>query len=421
MLIGFFFFFVFLILSLYWIKQSSFFYTKDCPRKLFFLGFGFKFFSALALWFVYTYIYNDRPNADIYKYFDDATYIFEATKNNLKLRYQLLLGLENISSISGSHQGVNYWDSASELLFNDNRTMIRLHLTLYSFSRGFYLVHILFFTFLSFIGSMGLFRFFKHFSTLPSKIVFAISFLPPSLLFWSSAPLKESYLLFSLGIFLFGVSKALKCVTAKAILFVLIGILLLLTIKLYILLSIIPTSLLVILFRDKKITIKPLIAFSLTLLLCILISQDFLVEVFSNKQIQFKELAIETNARSTIRLQPFNNLTEYLMIQPQALFNAFVRPLWPPHWNILTLMTAIEHLFYLGILILPFLFKRKTYQSDRLLILYSATFLIIAGSIIGSTTPILGAIVRYKSPLIPFYLMLVFTLIDFPKLIKSKQ
>ncbi|MBL4708620.1 MAG: hypothetical protein JKY48_09310 [Flavobacteriales bacterium] len=385
------------------------------------MGFGLKLLSAIALWIVYTYIYSDRSNTDIYKFFGDAAYIFEATKDKLILRYKLIFGLEDLSSITGFQQGVNFWHSETEVFFNDNRTMIRVHLLLYHFSQGFYLLHILFFAFLSFIGSMGLFKFFKSFSSLSSKLLFAISFLPPSLLFWSSAPLKESYLLFSLGLLLYGVSIWLKRISTKAFFFIGLGIFLLLTIKLYILFSLLPGLILILLLRNKTLKIKLLIAFSLILTSLFFIFQEELINALANKQLKFKELIIQTKPKSAIPLNSFSNLTEFILVQPQAFFNVFIKPAWPTHWNMFTIIAAIEHLVYIAILSLPFLFKRKTSPGDQLLVLYSISFLIIATSIIGSTTPILGAIVRYKSPLIPFYLITIFTLIDFSKLTKSHQ
>jgi hypothetical protein len=55
----------------------------------------------------------------------------------------------------------------------------------------------------------------------------------------------------------------------------------------------------------------------------------------------------------------------------------------------------------------------KKYLSFFLFLLM---FVLIVYSLIGLTTPVLGTLVRYRVPALPFYMMLCFLMIDYERL-----
>ncbi|NLN72728.1 MAG: hypothetical protein GX140_00620, partial [Bacteroidales bacterium] len=60
------------------VRNHSFFrldgIRNEAMRKVFLL----KLFAAFCFYAVYTYYYTDRSTSDIYKYFDDATIMYNA-------------------------------------------------------------------------------------------------------------------------------------------------------------------------------------------------------------------------------------------------------------------------------------------------------------------------------------------------------
>lgn len=411
---------ILLAIIIYSIKTFSFFKIDDWSTKWSFLAFGLKVMSGIAVWLIYTYYYTERINADIYKYFDDAQYIIQQTENNALLRWKLIFGIQDSSSNYLFLNDTSFWFSQGEVFFNDNRTMTRIHLILLHLSGGVYHFHTLTFAFLAFIGSFGLFHFFRKFSILSSTTLFTFAFLVPSVLLWTSAPLKESYLFFSLGILLWTLSQ-LKDRSIRPILFVLIGIFNLFLLKVYILISLLPGVLFWLISSRTKHQRPLLIQFSilscLGLLLTLLFQQQ-LIEILSTKQQQFIDLLHSSGAKSGIPIGQFNSIGEFFMSIPHALFNVYIRPVLPSSWNPFSLLAALEHAV---LIVLPLValvrYKKPPSPQSLRLFLFALTFILTAGIIIGSTTPILGAIVRYKAPIIPFYLVVVFTFVDDKKLL----
>ncbi len=416
MLMSYLIFILFLGLLFLAIYRSSFFKIEDWSRKPIFLAFGYKLVAAFFLVFIYTYYYTDRSVADIYRYFDDAAYLFENTRSQLAIRWDLILGIQSPNDYKTLIAGTQNWDSSQEFFFNDNRTMIRIHLLLYHFSNGFFQLHNLFFVFLSFVGSFGIFRFFQQNSTLPISLIFVLSFFIPSFVFWTSAPLKESFLIFGIGVLLFGLLSFSKKKWIQGIFLMSMALFCLLSLKVYILIALFP-ALLFFLFthRLKGIVVRFLSVHFIALVIAFFFIDD-IVNVLQIKQSAFKELAIAGQAKSTIPLHNLSSSMELLQTIPQGIFNVLFRPIWPPNWNPFSLLASMEHLLYLLILLASILFYKKPKPKELRVALFCISFVLISSIIIGLTTPILGSIVRYKTPFLPFYLLLLFTFTDFVKL-----
>ena len=73
-LICIFFYYVLLLLI---IKKWSFFKNTGISFNTLCLLFSVKFLFGLGIYYVYTFYYTDRKTADIFKYFDDAQFLFE--------------------------------------------------------------------------------------------------------------------------------------------------------------------------------------------------------------------------------------------------------------------------------------------------------------------------------------------------------
>lgn len=413
-------FVVYLILLLLIIRKVAFFCICKQHRNAPFLAFGLKLFFSLFVWAVYSYYYTDRNNADIFKFFDDAQLLFEATEGNLYARLKIISGLYHTNEIGLElFDQTSFWDSKNSFFLNDNRTMIRVHFILHFISGGFYPIHALFFAFISFIGSIGIFKFLQTLTKTPFKILFFIVFLSPSVLFWTSAPFKEGYLLFSLGVFLYGVRQFYCDKQFSSLCFLIIGFLLLLSLKIYILIALLPgvTYLIV---SKKQTAFKTLLirflAVHLLVGIAILQSHKDLVNQLMLRQNDFKILAKTVKANSYIKISAFENIYQLVKTIPEALYNVIIHPVHPPSWSIFNIISHVEHLFFLLCLLAPIFYWKKVKPTDFKIILFTSSFLLFTFSLIGLTTPVLGALVRYKAPLIPFYLILISTFVDYSKI-----
>ncbi|MBI4929451.1 MAG: DUF2142 domain-containing protein [Bacteroidetes bacterium] len=101
---------------------------------------------------------------------------------------------------------------------------------------------------------------------------------------------------------------------------------------------------------------------------------------------------------------------------PLAFFNTAFRPHLLEAKNPLMIFSAIENIFILLFIFICMLFvSRKIQNRNMIYFCFSITVLLFA--LIGLTTPILGAVVRYKIPALPFFLITFLLLLDKEKLL----
>lgn len=416
MVLGYISLFLMIVVFIFWINNSSFYTIGSLSKKYCYVALALKVLAGIALWFVYTYYYTNRINADIYKYFDDAAYLFKSTQNDWMLRLKLIAGFQNDLEIKAILVGTNFWDSGSELFFNDNRTLIRIHLVLMHFSGGLYLFHVVFFCFISFIGSTALFHFFKSSVNIPHWVLFICCYCIPSILFWASAPLKESLVIFGLGVLLYGIQGVKGKKDTSSILWLTVGLLSLLSLKVYILFALLPGLWFWTTTAGKsKRTIQVKFIWVHFLLTTFLFS-DKIIQALAQKQLQFKTLIVKSGANSAIDIGSFDSPLSLISTLPQALFNVLVRPIYPVNWNPFSLFAVGEHFFFLALIILPFIYRKTLNTAEQRLVLFCISFVVIASCVIGLTVPVVGGIVRYKAPLIPFYLIAILTFTNFSKI-----
>ena len=74
-------------------------------------------------------------------------------------------------------------------------------------------------------------------------------------------------------------------------------------------------------------------------------------------------------------------------------------------------MASMENLFFVLFFIFCFIFKIKD-RVDKNLLLFCITLIITSFILIGLTTTVMGAIVRYRIPFIPFLLLVPLLYLD---------
>ncbi|MGQ9847090.1 MAG: hypothetical protein ACUVQP_06280, partial [Bacteroidales bacterium] len=230
---------------IFWIiKKWRFFYHPSLNYKWTIFLFISKVVVSFFLFFIYIHYYsNNRLESDIFKYYDDSQIMFQAIHHSPLNYFRMLTGIgDNKTEIYEKYyKKMNFWIKPYDYeIVNENKTVIRLNAFISLFSMQNYFIHTLIFVFLSFIGLFALFKVLSEYFSQNKLILALFIFLMPSTVFWSSAILKESLVVFSLGMLIYYFNKLLKTFSFVSLFFFLFFSALLSVSKMYIFILIIP-------------------------------------------------------------------------------------------------------------------------------------------------------------------------------------
>ncbi len=384
--------------------------------------FSIKIIAGLMMWAIYSFYYTPRNTSDSFNYFDDASIMYSTLKIDPGIYIRMLTGIDDDDPvIQNYYDSMNLWVKPLEdNVYNDSRIVIRVNAFLMLFSQRSFLVHIIMFCFIGFIGQLYLFRSLNiAFPNSVSGNLISV-FLLPSVLFWSSGILKEPILMLGFGYlvyFIFQFPDRLNSKKRGNILLALLAMILSMYLKFYILIVLIPAILAIIMMQKwrKKIVLIIGGSFSFLYLFALLISYlplDFNVfEIVARKQNDFIKVAEVFQAGSAIEIPLLTSSPLSVLINsPIAFFNTLLRPFLWESKNILMLVAAFENLFFV-ILILFAAFNFKSEKFNSKYMAFMITFIIGLFVLIGLVTPIVGAMVRYKIPALPFLTAIMFVFI----------
>jgi hypothetical protein len=144
-----------------------------------------------------------------------------------------------------------------------------------------------------------------------------------------------------------------------------------------------------------------LLSYTVFILIGLLIGQldpryDF-VNLIVDKQRQFIGLAEFYDVNSGFHMEVLTyELWDVIRACPEALFNVFTKPWINEISSLLFIPAIVENLCILSLLIGAIMYKRGLSKKQWNFILFCLSFTVILYCVIGLTTPITGAIVRYK-------------------------
>lgn len=117
------------------------------------------------------------------------------------------------------------------------------------------------------------------------------------------------------------------------------------------------------------------------------------------------------------------SVQSFFKITPIAFYNVLAKPFFGNTKSAMELMASTENLFYLLFFMLCFWFRSKKTTNYNFLFL-CISVVVLSFLLIGLTTTVGGAIVRYKVPFISFLLMIALLFLDenrLPALLKNKK
>lgn len=416
------FFFVFLLACF-----STSWLSKTTGLKRFVLPFFLVIhvLCGIGLSAIYTYYYPNRNLADTFKYFDDSKHLFALFYNDSTIFWKVFLGIEEMGEdVVKELSFTNNWFPCSRrTFFNDNRTVIRINTLLRFVSFGNYYVHLLFFIMMGFVGKIFIYQTLKKYIPASHYILWLFSvFLIPSVVFWTSGVLKEGPLFLLLGLIVYYLDKV-YCNPKKTHNYLILIFLayLMVFIKFYVVLFMIPAILWVIQLHTIQINTWKLLIFNA--IFYILIIQIWhwihprwsLLTILHAKKIDFEGLAHLEAANSYINTFALHkNIGSFVINIPQGLFHSLFQPLF---WNCNTIfmwIAFLENTILLIFVLFLFFNSSKISRSHQGLfaLFYALCFLVITGMI----TPIAGSLVRYKIPALSFLLFYFIQKFDFNKI-----
>lgn len=397
---------------------------RNHPEYEYYLwGFLAKLFGGLVFSLIYFYYYQGG---------DTTAYFFSAVAmRNLAL----VQPLEYLTQLFGDNS-VRAWsqytlDTAKpfQYVFTDDRTFVVLRITsiLALITFNSYLITTLLVASISFFGVWAAFRtFVSYFPQLRSKLAIAFLFMPSSV-FWGSAILKDTFSFSAVCFWVHAVDEVFfkkRSITKKAIVLVLSGTMMIL-VKPYIFMVLFPATMLwlfyfrVVRLRNAlvKFVVVPMAA-------AVMIGLSFFVLTRLGDQLDKFKLdgaleTIQVTQNDLVRTESYGSnsfdvgkldgtwsgvFSKFPVATNAALFRPYI---WESN-NAVMMMSGLENLWVLGLALLTLLRAGPIFMMRCMvgvpLLLMSMFFALLFAFIVGVTTPNFGALVRFKIPMVPFFI-----------------
>lgn len=467
----------YVVLFVWILYKSTFFRLSGISSHSLVILFLIKIVAATWLWGIFTAQY---PASDADVFFNDSKIIYDTLFRDPSSFFHLFFGTGDQAVLQALRAKMQIWNNSyGTLLIQDSRTMIRLNVLFRFFSFGYFYVHAVLMCMISFTGLVLIYKLFYPYLKGLNPLLITACFLVPSVLFWNSAVLKEGVVFLGLGLTLYHCQCGLKThYTNKNITGLLFGILLLVSVKIYVLIALFPALLAnfwIAVSNHRQVVSKYMLSYLFFFLLILSIrlispSLDF-IKIMKDKQgdfmnvakggmvlfhdstyiyldydgreerlqahsehfyklkkglryasfkpgkkdtvmldgstdtANFKVLYTYVPARSTVAMKQLKpSLIEILKNCPIAFFNTLVIPALFTYNKAFAGLLLIENLVLLVFLsVMLCFFLKKGFPMAITFFCFS--FVIILFALIGLTTPVLGALVRYRIPGIPFLII----------------
>lgn len=404
-------------------------YSKDVTRVYFIPALLVKIFGGLCVGLIYVFYYK---GGDTIHYYDNSLVLFRAFFEDIESWLKL-----NQSNDRRSADFELVLDYMQYMIYSrdvKSYTVVKIVSLGTILSGGSYIGTSIIVAFASFIGVWMMFRaFVREYPQLHKELAIAVLFMP-SVFFWGSGILKDSITLGLLGLLLYAIQAVFK--RREYILFMIPAMLFAATfifyIKPYILISFVPlaTFWLGITYLQKIGSPLARTAFAPIVIGVFLIIGFQATQAISEQteRYAFDRLFDTVNAVTrdlssdfyyaegrgsrydigVIDASPLGLLLKF----PEALSYAFIRPFPWEARNFVMLLASVESL------VVAFWFFRAMYQHGvrhflgtifgNPFLLFSFTYSLLFGFMVGLTSANYGNLVRYKVPAIPFFLASIF-------------
>ena len=290
------------------------------------------------------------------------------------------------------------------------------------FSGGDYYINTIFYSYLLFLASIGLFRFFSNIYPCKTIPLTTGCFLLPSFLFYSSYSHKDGLIFIALCSIICCYYFLYKNNNNKFLLIftIVLSIFFIFILRNYVAVALLPA--LLSWFLCYKLKHSPYIIFTCTYIIAALLFFNTskispkinLLQNFVDRQAAFKLLPESHTLIGLDTLKP--SFKSFVLNAPQATSHILLRPfLTDNRLSVYLIPYALEILAYQFIFLLFLFFRTKSSGNNAaIFFLYFFSFSVLV--IIGFTIPIIGAFIRYRSIYLPFIITPMLCTISWQKI-----
>ncbi|MFW5892298.1 MAG: hypothetical protein ACOCUQ_02725 [Bacteroidota bacterium] len=378
--------------------------------------------GAIALCMVYSLYYKDGG---------DSTMFFRNSQSLVKLLFK---DPANFFRILFGHRSPEIYyvfdnDTGWPWMFRDPESfvVVRFASVFTLLGLGNYYTASILVAWVTYTGSWRLYLLFCQLYPGLEKYFAAAILFYPSLVFWGSPILKDSFSLMAIGFFTYSFYHGLieRRQITKNLLIILLSAIVIVSIKAYILVALMPGVFIWFSFARLKRIQNPVLRWALApsvIIVFLFLAFGFL-SLFSESLGEYGNVqAMITKAMITqddlMRGEAYSEnyfdigridgtLTGFVKLAPQAIIAGIYRPfLWDVR-NVLMLLAGIENTILLLVSVLIFwrtgIVKGIKIIANEPLVIFSLLFAIIFAFAVGVTTANFGALVRLRIPLLPFF------------------
>lgn len=393
-------------------------FTNAYTKQYFIPALSIKFVGAISLGFIYYFYYG---GGDTINYYYHTSVIYDAFTNSPAIALKMIFGSTTVyDPETAPYISRLHWYVGSEYV------VIRVAAFFGLLCFNTYSVIALFFAATTFSGMWCMYvTFVRIYPAAYKKLAIAVFYLP-SVFFWGSGIMKDSICIAALGWTFYGFYYA--TIAKRNILFsALIGLLgayLLISVKVYILLSFLPPALLWV-FNENNRRIK-------SSAVRLVLKPFFLVlglgagylgatnltagddkydvdKIGERTKINSEYLTYQVATGSAYNIGTFDgSLGSLVKVAPQAVIVSIFRPFLFEARNPVMLLSALEATLFLYLTIILFyrtgIVKSLQLIASQPILTFCFLFSIILAVGVGTNSGNFGTLVRYKIPLMPFYL-----------------
>ncbi|WP_019947772.1 hypothetical protein [Hymenobacter aerophilus] len=393
-------------------------FTNSLTKKYFIPALTVKFIGAISLGLIYQFYYG---GGDTFNYYKHVKIVYQAFVDSPALGLKLIFGPATYDPLTVKYTGQMYWFNSPTEYF-----VVRVASAFAVLCFGTYSIIGLCFALLSFSGMWAMYlTFLRVYPLAYKKLAIAVFFLP-SVFFWGSGLGKDSLCMGALGWVFYGFYHALivRRNIPTALVMGGIGLYILISVKVYILLSFLPPALLWVFNENNqriknasvRLLLKPFFLlfglaaayFGATNLTAG--DERFDVENIGERSRITQEYLTEYVASGSVYQigELDGSLGSIVKVAPQAVFVSLFRPFLFEVRNPVMLLSALEATLFIWLTVSLFyrtgLFKGLALVGRTPVLLFSFLFTIIFAIGVGVNSGNFGTLVRYKIPLMPFYL-----------------
>lgn len=410
-------FVVYLFLFAWLVTKVKFFTRAELSNSQLIILFLWKVLAGIFYGWMGKYYGNLAQMVDTWAYYHFSLEEYGLLASDPKLYFTNLFydpyphGVENFFGSTGS-----YWNDLKGNIF------VKLLSIFDILSFGHYYVNVIFFSFLTLFGPIAIYRVMNDLFPGRKMTILLATFLLPSFIYWSSGVYKEGIIFTGIALVIYHLYFGWKenHYGIKRWLGILFGLAILLVMRNYLMMLILPAVLAWLLAtRWPK---YGLVLFISVYLFCGLL---FFAARYIHPRFDFPKAVVDKQ-QAFLRLQggassiPIKELkptvSSFFKNTPQAITLSFFRPFPADVMHLLSLAACVEtNLLFL--LFLLFLFFRRKNGATSEIAIYLCVFLSISILLaIGFSVNNLGAIVRYRSIILPLLFIPMIAQTDWKKI-----